>query len=136
VSHQRDLLDELSPSLIKEISDILNRQWVEKVPYIRPEFVVDYEKFIGVIASKLQLHAHAPMEVMLRPGLEVTEMYILDRGAVLIHDTPDASNDAPTQEFGQLFVRNVRGTNLFFFKNVDALTPSSCLQTDIASQSD
>jgi CRP-like cAMP-binding protein len=103
--HQRDLLDKLSPSLVTEISDIVNRQWVEKVPYLNRSEVPDYDAFLASIASKIVLHAHAPMEVLLRPGLQVNEMFILDRGAVLIHDTYDSVGDEPTQEVGQLFIR-------------------------------
>jgi len=105
VEHQRQLLDELSPGLTEEVADFLNSQWVRKVPFMRVEVVPDLAAFTAGLATKLSMQAHSPMETLLRPGIEVQEMFIVDRGAVLIHDVPDATSTAPTMLHGQIYVR-------------------------------
>lgn len=104
--HYHTLLEDMSPALRGDVSRIINKDWVHKVPFIEVAPIEEREAFITAIAIELQLRAYPPLERIMSPGVTVNEMYIINRGTVSIHMRPRVNPDAVDAEtFGHLNLR-------------------------------
>jgi hypothetical protein len=99
----------------------------QQVPFIAISPADEREAFITAIAVELQLRAYPPLEQILCPGAAVHEMFIINRGIVAIHATPQIDPDADDAEtFGHLHVRRSIPERAF-----EALEQGNCFAHEV-----
>jgi len=96
--HERELLDQLPPSLQTEVSMHLNREILETVPL----FTNAEHDVIQALASKLKPNLHRPGDIVIRAGDIAHHMYFISRGSVEIF-IGESESPVATLEEGAFF---------------------------------
>jgi CRP-like cAMP-binding protein len=87
--HHRQLLENLSEALRKEIAFELSRKWVSGIPFISeaitPPASGEYDDLLQEISLKLQPEAYPAQETLVSKGDIVDRLLVIERGTVFAH---------------------------------------------------
>lgn len=122
-ANHKQLLKLLSDSIQLEIYGVIARKWVVRVPFISqvmsPSNSGEYEGFIQGVASKFVFLAFPPNETLLKKSQLVTQMYLIERGMVMLHVSDHFASDRGF--VSQPSAHPDRPSNVMFRKSIPAL---------------
>jgi hypothetical protein len=81
--HHHELLQTLSPGLLAEVCHEVHRKWLDLVPFAQ-DMRLSKRAFV-YLASLLEFHAFAPLDLILTHNLACGIMYMVSQGQVLVH---------------------------------------------------
>jgi CRP-like cAMP-binding protein len=131
IDRQKEYVNGLMPTYAHALAVHSARKWINKVPFFSPEFVDanDRNEFIPNIVMSMELVAFAPDEVIVWKGQEVTNLYVVDHGIVLLTQQLSLDLSLPAnvpKSYGSILVSG----DVAEFQNQDVLR-GDCFGTDM-----
>lgn len=83
--HYHQLLSEMSPEMRGEVFRRVNAKWVVKLPFIHCTTEFERRSFITSLSAALVQGIFPPQERIIRPGEVSRELYIIERGVVMMN---------------------------------------------------
>ncbi|GBG30458.1 Potassium voltage-gated channel protein eag [Hondaea fermentalgiana] len=83
--HYRQLLHEMSPEMRDEIFRRVNAKWVVLLPFIHCASEFERRAFVTALGAALVHGIFPPQERIIRPGEISLELYIIERGVIMMN---------------------------------------------------
>lgn len=92
-----ELMKTLSPSLQNASAYVANHAWVDQIPFLQHLRDDGDLAFVANLAGKFTQRPHAPLERVIELGAPLQAMFVVERGAVVLHTT-DNPMDASVKD--------------------------------------
>ena len=92
------LINTLPPALKRLSAYTVNKSWVDQLPFLHPDIIGDDRALVVAMSEAFVPRACGPSEILITKGNILNTMFVVDRGAVVLHVTEDPFDDAREDE--------------------------------------